>query len=172
MPTCAAQTTLGADDYVPKPFSSLRAMSPAARVRRPDRGRHPSPRGPNTGCTPDTAPHTASIPQDYEEPKDIGWTPRVSPDARQVVYRAAQKGKEFVVVDTQKGPEFGHVRGAVFSPDGRHLLYSVGQNGKSSVILDDQAGPAFEDVTHPFVSADGPTEISDEPKRETADTRP
>lgn len=75
-------------------------------------------------------------------------------------------------MDTQKRPEFGHVRGAVFSPDGRHLLYSIGQNGKSSVILDDQAGPAFEDVTHPFVSADGPTEISDEPKRETADTRP
>lgn len=61
-----------------------------------------------------------------------------SPDGSKVVYRAKQGGKEFIVVNDQRGPEFNNVGSPVFSPDGEKMAYVAKQGSKEFIVFNNK----------------------------------
>lgn len=84
-----------------------------------------------------------------------------SPDGAARAYAAAQGGREFVVVNGHRGPDFDRVVSPSFSPDGKVLVYRARQDGRRFVVVADLQGktirrhPAYDQVFPVLFTADG-----------------
>jgi Tol biopolymer transport system component len=84
-----------------------------------------------------------------------------SPDSQHLAYAAEvwkeRRGKRFVVLDGEPGPEHEGVGMLVFSPDSKHLAYQAmgPRSGEWAVVLDGEPGPKYRYVGAPVFSPDG-----------------
>jgi hypothetical protein len=98
--------------------------------------------------------------QGFEEKKLAAWPEDVdmitfSPAGSRVAFRAFKDGKQFVVVNDQKGPEYDEVQNPGFAPDGETVFYKARRGNQWRVVWGDRVSEDYDRIDGAAIGGDG-----------------
>jgi hypothetical protein len=83
-----------------------------------------------------------------------------SPNSKHLAYQAFILGREFVVVDGEKGKDYRMASTPVFGPDSEHIAFVASRTGSTFfVVFDGKESQECEEMPWQNIEFDGPTKL-------------